>query len=207
MSSGRLPLRLLISCPDRPGIVASVSRFLYEAEANIVRSDQYSTDPEGRVLPADGVRDGAARHASIRLSRRAARGRRRARSRGCGASADVAHGPRAPPREHHRRVLSRLTYDGDERGAEPRHRQLVAASAAGDRLGARRARPAAVRPELLTVERDPRARPRRRGEQPLDGRRCGGREVELDARRAAALVDHEHVQLPAANPHGPGAQV
>jgi formyltetrahydrofolate deformylase len=40
-------LRLLISCPDRPGIVASVSRFLYEAGANIVRSDQYSTDPSG----------------------------------------------------------------------------------------------------------------------------------------------------------------
>jgi formyltetrahydrofolate deformylase len=40
-------LRLLISCPDRPGIVASVSRFLYEAGANIVRSDQYSTDPVG----------------------------------------------------------------------------------------------------------------------------------------------------------------
>ncbi|MBV9467362.1 MAG: formyltetrahydrofolate deformylase [Solirubrobacterales bacterium] len=40
-------LRLLISCPDRPGIIASVSRFLFEAGANIVRSDQYSTDPEG----------------------------------------------------------------------------------------------------------------------------------------------------------------
>jgi formyltetrahydrofolate deformylase len=40
-------LRLLISCPDRPGIVAGVSRFLYENGANIVRSDQYSTDPEG----------------------------------------------------------------------------------------------------------------------------------------------------------------
>jgi formyltetrahydrofolate deformylase len=40
-------LRLLVSCPDRPGIVAGVSRFLYEAGANIVRSDQYSTDPEG----------------------------------------------------------------------------------------------------------------------------------------------------------------
>ena len=40
-------LRLLISCPDRPGIVARVSRFLFEAGANIVRSDQYSTDPEG----------------------------------------------------------------------------------------------------------------------------------------------------------------
>jgi formyltetrahydrofolate deformylase len=40
-------LRLLISCADRPGIVAGVSRFLYESGANIVRSDQYSTDPEG----------------------------------------------------------------------------------------------------------------------------------------------------------------
>jgi formyltetrahydrofolate deformylase len=40
-------LRLLISCPDRPGIVAAVSRFLYEAGANIVTSDQYSTDPSG----------------------------------------------------------------------------------------------------------------------------------------------------------------
>jgi formyltetrahydrofolate deformylase len=40
-------LRLLIACPDRPGIVAAVSRFLFESGANIVRSDQYSTDPEG----------------------------------------------------------------------------------------------------------------------------------------------------------------
>jgi formyltetrahydrofolate deformylase len=40
-------LRLLISCPDRPGIVSAVSRFLFEAGANIVRSDQFSTDPVG----------------------------------------------------------------------------------------------------------------------------------------------------------------
>ena len=40
-------LRLLIACPDRPGIVAAVSRFLFDAGANIVRSDQYSTDPSG----------------------------------------------------------------------------------------------------------------------------------------------------------------
>jgi formyltetrahydrofolate deformylase len=43
-------VRLLISCPDRPGIVAAVSRFLFECGANIVRSDQYSTDPEGGVF-------------------------------------------------------------------------------------------------------------------------------------------------------------
>jgi len=38
--------RLLISCPDGPGIVAAVSRFLFERGANIVSSDQHSTDPE-----------------------------------------------------------------------------------------------------------------------------------------------------------------
>ncbi len=37
--------RLLVTCPDRPGIVAAVSRFLYDAGANIVESQQYSTNP------------------------------------------------------------------------------------------------------------------------------------------------------------------
>jgi formyltetrahydrofolate deformylase len=40
-------MRLLVSCADRPGIVAAVSRFLFDAGANILRSDQYSTDPSG----------------------------------------------------------------------------------------------------------------------------------------------------------------
>lgn len=39
--------RLLISCPDRPGIVAAVASFLHEIGANITTSDQYSSDPEG----------------------------------------------------------------------------------------------------------------------------------------------------------------
>jgi formyltetrahydrofolate deformylase len=39
--------RLLISCADRGGIVAAVSGCLYQAGANIIQSDQYSTDPEG----------------------------------------------------------------------------------------------------------------------------------------------------------------
>ena len=39
--------RLLVDCPDRPGIVAAVSRFLFERGANIVHSDQHSTDPTG----------------------------------------------------------------------------------------------------------------------------------------------------------------
>lgn len=40
-------VRLLISCPDRPGIVAGVSRFLYEHGANILDASQHSTDPAG----------------------------------------------------------------------------------------------------------------------------------------------------------------
>jgi formyltetrahydrofolate deformylase len=39
--------RLLISCPDRPGIVAAVSGFLFAQQANIVSSHQYSSDPSG----------------------------------------------------------------------------------------------------------------------------------------------------------------
>jgi formyltetrahydrofolate deformylase len=39
--------RLLVTCPDRPGIVAAVSRFLYDSGANILESQQYSTDPFG----------------------------------------------------------------------------------------------------------------------------------------------------------------
>jgi formyltetrahydrofolate deformylase len=37
--------RLLISCPDGPGIVAALGTFLVEHEANIVSSAQYSTHP------------------------------------------------------------------------------------------------------------------------------------------------------------------
>jgi len=42
--------RLLISCPDQPGIVASVARVLFEQGANIVHSDQHSTDPSGGLF-------------------------------------------------------------------------------------------------------------------------------------------------------------
>jgi formyltetrahydrofolate deformylase len=45
--SGRSATHLLISCPDRPGIVAAVSRFLFEQGANILEADQYATKPEG----------------------------------------------------------------------------------------------------------------------------------------------------------------
>ncbi|MBB4662607.1 formyltetrahydrofolate deformylase [Conexibacter arvalis] len=39
--------RLLISCADRRGIVAAVSRFLFDHGANILDADQHTTDPEG----------------------------------------------------------------------------------------------------------------------------------------------------------------
>ncbi|USK42323.1 formyltetrahydrofolate deformylase [Cytobacillus oceanisediminis] len=39
--------RLLINCPDQPGIVAAVSKFLFQHDANIIESSQYSTNPEG----------------------------------------------------------------------------------------------------------------------------------------------------------------
>jgi formyltetrahydrofolate deformylase len=36
--------RLLIACPDRPGIIATVSQFLFQQGANIIHSDQHATD-------------------------------------------------------------------------------------------------------------------------------------------------------------------
>ncbi|WP_100332544.1 formyltetrahydrofolate deformylase [Bacillus xiapuensis] len=39
--------RLLVKCPDRPGIVAAISKFLYEHQANIIESNQYSNNPQG----------------------------------------------------------------------------------------------------------------------------------------------------------------
>jgi len=39
--------RLLIACPDRPGIVSAVTTFLYHHGVNVTELDQHSTDPEG----------------------------------------------------------------------------------------------------------------------------------------------------------------
>lgn len=38
--------RLLVKCPDKPGIVSVLSTFLYNHNANIIESSQYSSDPE-----------------------------------------------------------------------------------------------------------------------------------------------------------------
>ena len=56
--------RLLISCPDRPGVVAAVTQLLFEQGANVIDSDQHSTDPGNGMffmrqefdLPGDGER-------------------------------------------------------------------------------------------------------------------------------------------------------
>ncbi|WP_407082954.1 formyltetrahydrofolate deformylase [Paenibacillus polygoni] len=42
--------RMLISCPDAPGIVAAVSKFLFDHGANIIQSDQYSMNPDGGMF-------------------------------------------------------------------------------------------------------------------------------------------------------------
>lgn len=38
--------RILVKCPDKPGIVAVLSSFLHKHNANIIESNQYSSDPE-----------------------------------------------------------------------------------------------------------------------------------------------------------------
>ncbi|WP_413378977.1 formyltetrahydrofolate deformylase [Alkalihalobacillus sp. 1P02AB] len=43
-------VRLLVSCKDRAGIVSAISTFLSNHGANIVQSDQYSTDPIGGMF-------------------------------------------------------------------------------------------------------------------------------------------------------------
>lgn len=40
-------ITLIISCPDQPGIVAAVSRFIFEYRGNIVQCNQHSTDIHG----------------------------------------------------------------------------------------------------------------------------------------------------------------
>ncbi|MEW6735672.1 MAG: formyltetrahydrofolate deformylase [Acidobacteriota bacterium] len=39
--------RLLVSCPDQPGIVAAIAQVLFQHGCNIIISDQHSTDPNG----------------------------------------------------------------------------------------------------------------------------------------------------------------
>lgn len=47
MSAVDTTARLLITCPDRPGIVSAVTTFLYHHGVNITELDQHSTDPSG----------------------------------------------------------------------------------------------------------------------------------------------------------------
>jgi formyltetrahydrofolate deformylase len=47
VDGSRYTARLLISCADRPGIVAAIAGFLHARGANITDSHQHSSDPEG----------------------------------------------------------------------------------------------------------------------------------------------------------------
>jgi formyltetrahydrofolate deformylase len=42
--------RLLVKCPDKPGIVAALSTFLFENGADIMESTQHSSDDESRMF-------------------------------------------------------------------------------------------------------------------------------------------------------------
>ncbi|GCE16817.1 formyltetrahydrofolate deformylase [Dictyobacter kobayashii] len=44
MSTQKDTISLLISCPDKPGIVSAVSGFIFKHNGNILESDQYSTN-------------------------------------------------------------------------------------------------------------------------------------------------------------------
>ena len=75
--------RLLVRCPDRPGIVAAVSEYLYRHGANIVQLDQYSTggeiqrfflrleyEIEGLTAPPDDVQRGFGEEVASRFDMR-----------------------------------------------------------------------------------------------------------------------------------------
>ena len=47
MTSHNTTARLLITCPDKPGIVSAVTTFLYNHGANITALDQHATEAEG----------------------------------------------------------------------------------------------------------------------------------------------------------------
>lgn len=42
-------VRFLVSCPDRPGIVAAIAHAIFKLGGNITQSDQHTTDPAGGV--------------------------------------------------------------------------------------------------------------------------------------------------------------
>src|SRR4051812_35817847 len=42
--------KLLISCPEKPGIISKVTNFLSEHKANIVHFDQHTTDPQSGIF-------------------------------------------------------------------------------------------------------------------------------------------------------------
>jgi formyltetrahydrofolate deformylase len=68
--------RLLVACPDRPGIVAAVTECLFGYGANITDLDQHSTDPSGGTFfmrlefEADAMADQGFEQAFARIAER-----------------------------------------------------------------------------------------------------------------------------------------
>jgi formyltetrahydrofolate deformylase len=50
LSARKDTITLLISCPDQPGIVSAVSRFIFSHHGNILESDQYSANQDGSTF-------------------------------------------------------------------------------------------------------------------------------------------------------------
>ncbi len=46
MSTQKNTITLLISCPDRPGLISAVSSFVFEHQGNIVEADQYASNQQ-----------------------------------------------------------------------------------------------------------------------------------------------------------------
>src|SRR4051812_50031091 len=93
--------RLVVRCPDRPGIVAVLSRLMADAGANITESQQHSSDPVGGVFTLRlefVLTDLAARRAELEraLAGLAGAGQVRCRRVGAGPNARPA-GFGSPP--------------------------------------------------------------------------------------------------------------
>ncbi|MCH6552377.1 MAG: ACT domain-containing protein [Planctomycetes bacterium] len=126
--------RLLVQCPDRPGIVAAVSSYLARQGANIVHADQHSTagDPGGVEPRGEGRRGGGEnrRRGAARSDRDGSRHAEDDRIRGLSGFARTGSDPEDSdhPIDHPRR--------GRERGDRLRQRLQRLRHEAGQRDGA-----------------------------------------------------------------------
>ena len=196
--------RLLISCPDGPGIVAAVSAFLFEQGANIVTSDQHSTDPSGGrffmrmefTLDLDDEGWAALEREFAARRRRAARDGVAARARERPAAARrarLARGP-LPARRALAREPRRARRGGRRRRLEPR-------DGAARGRGVRRPVPSRAG-DRRRRSRRPRRRSRTRSPRPAATRSCSPATCRSSARGllerlGVPVINIHHSFLPA----------